>query len=160
MKKEQKWDLQRFIEAQERTYQTALSEIRNGYKASCWMWYIFPNIKGLGQSSTARFYAISCAEEARAYIEHPVLGRRLREICMALLDVPSNDPTEVMGYIDDYKLKSCMTLFSVVAPEYPIFRVVLNKYFHGERDEETLRLLNYVEVRKGRLRGECRWISD
>ena len=135
------YDLERFYEAQEYDYETALSEIRNGRKESHWMWYIFPQVSGLGRSTMAEYYAIRSREEARAYIEDPVLGKRLIEISQALLQVDSDDAEEVMGWPDNLKLRSCMTLFEEVAPEQPVFRSVLEKFYDGEMDGKTLDIL-------------------
>ena len=138
-------DLERFYKAQEYDYETALSEIRNGRKESHWMWYIFPQIAGLGRSTTAEYYAIKSKEEAKAYIEDPVLGKRLIEISQALLQVSSDDAEMVMGWPDNLKLRSCMTLFAEVAPEQPVFRNVLEKFYDGEMDGKTLDILKKME---------------
>ena len=124
-------DLSRFLNAQARDYEQALSEIRAGRKRSHWIWYIFPQLDGLGYSGTARYYAIKDRAEAEAYMEDPVLSGRLIEISNALLELESDDPTEVMGYPDDLKLRSSMTLFSMVSDD-PIFKKVLDKFFGGE----------------------------
>lgn len=133
--------LDRFLDAQRGDYAAALAEVRRGRKTSHWMWYIFPQIAGLGQSSTARYYSIRDLEEAREYYAHPVLGQRLREISGALLDLRGSDPVAVFGGIDSMKLKSSMTLFAVAAPDDPLFRQVLDKYYGGEQDALTLRIL-------------------
>ena len=133
--------LDRFLDAQRGDYAAALAEVRRGRKTSHWMWYIFPQIAGLGQSSTARYYSIRDLEEAREYYAHPVLGQRLREISGALLDLRGSDPVAVFGGIDSMKLKSSMTLFAVAAPDDPIFQQVLDKYYGGEQDALTLRVL-------------------
>ena len=133
--------LDRFLDAQRGDYAAALAEVRLGRKTSHWMWYIFPQIAGLGQSSTARYYSIRDLEEAREYYAHPVLGQRLREISGALLDLRGSDPVAVFGGIDSMKLKSSMTLFAVAAPDDPLFRQVLDKYYGGEQDALTLRIL-------------------
>ena len=133
--------LDRFLDAQRGDYAAALAEVRRGRKTSHWMWYIFPQIAGLGQSSTARYYSIRDLEEAREYYAHPVLGQRLREISGALLDLRGSDPVAVFGGIDSMKLKSSMTLFAVAAPDDPLFRQVLEKYYGGEQDVLTLRIL-------------------
>ena len=138
-------DLERFYKAQEYDYETALSEIRNGRKESHWMWYIFPQIAGLGRSTTAEYYAIKSKEEAKAYIEDPVLGKRLIEISQTLLQVSSDDAEMVMGWPDNLKLRSCMTLFAEVAPDQPVFRNVLEKFYDGEMDEKTLDILKKME---------------
>ena len=132
--------LDRFLSAQAHSYDDALREIRAGRKRSHWMWYIFPQIAGLGFSSTAQFYAIRDLNEAKAYISHPVLGARLLEISRALTQLPCSDPTAVMGYPDDLKLCSCMTLFELVSDD-PVFAEVLDKFYGGRRDARTLRLL-------------------
>lgn len=138
-------DLERFYKAQEYDYETALSEIRNGRKESHWMWYIFPQVAGLGRSTTAEYYAIKSKEEAKAYIEDPVLGKHLIEISQALLQVSSDDAEMVMGWPDNLKLRSCMTLFAEVAPEQPVFRNVLEKFYDGEMDGKTLDILKKME---------------
>ena len=133
--------LDRFLDAQRGDYAAALAEVRRGRKNSHWMWYIFPQIAGLGQSSTARYYSIRDLEEAREYYAHPVLGQRLREISGALLELRGSDPVAVFGGIDSMKLKSSMTLFAVAAPDDPLFQQVLDKYYGGEQDTLTLRIL-------------------
>ena len=134
-------ELERFVKAQEYDYAAALGEIRGGRKRSHWMWYIFPQLRGLGFSSTAQFYGIRDLDEARDYMAHPVLGPRLVEISEALLTLPGSDPGAVMGYPDDLKLCSCMTLFELAAPGQPVFGRVLEKYYAGRRDRRTLELL-------------------
>ena len=134
------FDLDRFKKAQERDYQIALQEIRSGHKQSHWIWYIFPQLKELGYSSTAKYYGLT-ADEAKAYIADSVLRERLVEISEALLNLESNDATDVMGYPDDLKLRSCMTLFSEIAPEIQTFQKVLNKFYSGNKDQKTLELL-------------------
>ena len=133
--------LEKFVSAQKRDYATALQEIRNGRKRSHWIWYIFPQIQGLGMSSTAQFYGIKDLEEAKDYMEHPVLGPRLIEISEALLGLESSNPGAVMGFPDDLKLCSSMTLFELAAPEEKVFSKVLEKFYGGRRDELTLRIL-------------------
>ena len=134
-------DLSRFVEAHDRSYSRALEEIREGRKQSHWMWYIFPQIVGLGLSSTSRFYAIADLEEARAYMQHPMLGAHMIEICGVLLGLSANDAEDVMGYPDDLKLRSSMTLFSQAVPSVKIFQQVLDKYFDGKMDQKTLEIL-------------------
>ena len=134
-------DLSRFVEAHDRSYSRALEEIREGRKQSHWMWYIFPQIVGLGLRSTSRFYAIADLEEARAYMQHPMLGAHMIEICGVLLGLSANDAEDVMGYPDDLKLRSSMTLFSQAVPSVKIFRQVLDKYFDGKMDQKTLEIL-------------------
>jgi uncharacterized protein (DUF1810 family) len=133
--------LKRFLDAQERDYATALKEINNGHKRSHWMWYIFPQIGGLGYSEMAKRYAIKDLSEAAAYLKHPILGSRLIEISNALLAIGSSNATEVMGSPDDLKLRSCMTLFSQVPNASSVFEEVLKKYFDGKNDEATLKLM-------------------
>ena len=133
-------NLERFIEAQEESYEIALNEIKQGRKRSHWMWYIFPQIKGLGYSSTAQYYAIQNRAEAEAYLNHPVLSIRLLEISEELLNIESNDAGAVFGYPDDLKLKSSMTLFSLISRK-TVFKRVLDKFFDGEIDERTIELL-------------------
>lgn len=133
--------LQRFVEAQERNYAGALAEIKSGRKQSHWMWYVFPQMQGLGRSPTAQYYGIKNREEAAAYLQHPVLGGRLEEISAALLNLGTNDAHKIFGSPDDVKLKSSMTLFAAVAEEQPVFQQVLRKFFGGGKDEATLRLL-------------------
>ena len=133
--------LDRFLDAQRGDYAVALAEVRRGRKTSHWMWYIFPQIAGLGQSSTARYYSIRDLEEAREYYAHPVLGQRLREISGALLALRGSDLVAVFGGIDSMKLKSSMTLFALAAPDDPLFQQVLDKYYGGEQDALTLRIL-------------------
>lgn len=139
------YDLNRFLKAQERDYDTALSEIRSGRKRSHWIWYIFPQVKGLGFSSTSEFYGIDGLAEAKAYMENGTLRRRLIEISEALLALESSDAGDVMGYPDDLKLKSSMTLFGEAAPEEKIFLKVLDKFFGGKKDERTLEILKRMD---------------
>ena len=134
-------DLSRFVKAQETDYERALSEIRSGHKRSHWIWYIFPQIAGLGFSSTAQYYAIKDRKEAEEYLKNDLLRERLVEISEALLQLESNDAGDVMGYPDDLKLRSSMTLFHEVAPETDVFQKVLDKYFEGMPDQRTIELL-------------------
>lgn len=137
-----RFGLRRFVEAQERVYDTALAELRAGRKRSHWMWFVFPQVAGLGRSPTAREYAIGSLEEARAYVEHPVLGARLRECAAVLLDLPegAGDAESIFGGVDAMKLRSSMTLFERASPAGP-FAAVLERYFGGRRDPRTLELL-------------------
>jgi len=128
--------VERFVKAQEESYGQALAEIKNGRKRSHWMWYVFPQLKGLGRSETARYYGIANRAEAEAYLAHPLLGSRLLEITGELLKLESRDAKEVFGRPDDVKLKSSMTLFYLVDGN-PIFKAVLDKFFGGEQDEVT-----------------------
>jgi uncharacterized protein (DUF1810 family) len=132
--------LDRFVEAQTLSYQTALGEIRRGAKRSHWMWYVFPQLAGLGRSETARHFAIASLNEAREYLEHPVLGARYRERVGALQDLSTSDPVEVFGDIDAIKLRSSLTLFESARP-MPILAAALDRWFGGERDTETIELL-------------------
>ena len=131
------FDLQRFVDAQAQTYDQALAELRGGQKRTHWMWFVFPQVAGLGRSGMAQRFAISGLDEARAYLDHPVLGRRLVESARALTDLDVDDPAAVMGSVDAMKLKSSMTLFALAAPDEPVFREVLDHYFGGELDEAT-----------------------
>ena len=133
-------NLDRFIKAQENDYETALNEIENGHKQSHWIWYIFPQLQGLGYSSMSQFYGIKDEEEAIDYMNHPVLRERLLEISQALLSLDCNDPVRVMGYPDNLKLQSSMTLFSIVSKE-PVFQKVLDKFYDGQEDQSTLEKL-------------------
>ena len=137
---EDPYDLARFVEAQAADYPRALSELREGEKRSHWMWYVFPQIDGLGHSPMSRRYSIKSAAEAKAYLDHPVLGARLRECFTVVYDITGTSAREIFGSPDDLKLRSCATLFDSVSDE-DIFEQVLEKYFGGKRDEETLRLL-------------------
>ena len=137
----QRSSLQRFLDAQAANYQDALAEINSGRKRTHWMWYVFPQIQGLGLSETARFYALTDAQEAEALLQHPVLGARLLEISNALLQLKSNDAHAILGSPDDLKLKSCMTLFASLQKN-PVFQAVLDKFYAGEPDEKTLRIIN------------------
>lgn len=140
-------DLQKFIDAQDygysfgETYNTALSEMKHGYKASHWIWYVFPQIQGLGRSGITAYFSIRDLSEAEDYHAHPILGARLVEICTVLQNIPSDDPMSVFGYPDAFKVRSCMTLFKHVAPEETVFQAVLDKFCRGNEDEKTLRIL-------------------
>jgi uncharacterized protein (DUF1810 family) len=134
--------LERFVEAQEKMYSTAMKEIQNGKKRSHWMWYIFPQLRGLGRSSMAHVYGISGLEEARAYLEHPWLSGRIYELCVALLHHKDKSAYEIFGDIDAMKLKSSMTLFALTSEDYTIFDQVLEQFFDGEMDEVTVNLIN------------------
>lgn len=134
-------DLERFLKAQEKDYELALNEIKNGRKTGHWIWYIFPQIAGLGFSSTSKYYSIKDKNEAIEYLKNKTLKNRLIEICEALLSLESDDATYVMGYPDDLKLKSSMTLFDEVS-DIDVFKKVLDKFYKGEKDEMTISLLN------------------
>lgn len=137
----EKFNLQRFLDAQQGDYEHALAEVRNGRKYSHWIWYIFPQLKGLGMSYNSQYYGISGKEEAEAYLAHPVLGERLREITSAFLQLKSKTAEEVFGSLDAMKVLSCMTLFNEVAPG-DLFRQVIDRYYQGEKDEMTKRMLD------------------
>lgn len=140
-------DLQKFIDAQNNgygfgeTYATALYEMKQGYKVSHWIWYVFPQIQGLGHSGTTAFFSINNLAEAEDYYAHPVLGTRLIDICEVLLNIASDDPMSVFGYPDAFKVRSCMTLFKYVAPEQIVFQKVLDKFYQRNEDEKTLKIL-------------------
>ena len=132
--------IQRFLEGQRFGYDTALAEIKAGQKRNHWIWYVFPQLKGLGHSPNSIYYGINGVEEAKEYMAHPILGVRLREITQALLDVSGRDIEEIMPGIDALKLKSSMTLFDAVCPD-DIFSQVLQIYFEGKRDGRTLQMI-------------------
>lgn len=138
------YELSRFVKAQEGDYDQALSEVKNGRKRSHWMWYIFPQFDGLGFSTTSKRYSIKSIAEAEAYLEHPVLGPRLKECAEAAVCVEGRSAHEIFGSPDDMKLRSCATLFAYISPEGSVFHRLLDKYFQGERDPKTLRLLSVV----------------
>jgi uncharacterized protein (DUF1810 family) len=135
--------LQRFVDAQDEsgTYAGALAELWAGRKRSHWMWFVFPQIAGLGQSPTAQYFAIADLGEARAYLAHPILGPRLRDCAAALVGLDRTDPVAVLGDIDAIKLRSSMTLFAHADPDEPLFAGVLDRYYSGEEDPATLHLL-------------------
>ena len=139
MTTEHPYDLQRFVSAQDAgaTYDHALAELRAGRKTSHWMWFIFPQIAGLGYSPASRTYAITSLEEARAYLAHPVLGARLTECARILTRVPGRTAEQIFGEVDALKLRSCVTLFMRAAPGEPVFRQVLDQYFDGIPDSAT-----------------------
>ena len=132
--------IDRFFEPQRTAYAIALEEVRNGRKISHWMWYIFPQLRGLGQSNLAWYYGIEDLEEAKAFLEHPVLGQRLREITQAALELSETDPMKIFGWPDNMKFRSCMTLFAQIS-EDDLFAMALDKFFGGQKDSMTLELL-------------------
>ena len=134
-------NLQRFLQAQDGVYARALTEVASGRKRTHWMWFIFPQLAGLGRSTTAVEYAIRSAAEAEAYLNHPVLGARLTECCAAVMRVEGKSAREIFGSPDDMKLQSCVTLFALVSPPRSLFHRVLDSYFAGEPDGVTLGLL-------------------
>jgi uncharacterized protein (DUF1810 family) len=133
--------LERFTEVQRGAYDRAVSELRQGEKRTHWMWYIFPQLAGLGRSSTAIRYGIASIDEARAYLEHPVLGPRLIECTKLVLEAGKTSPSDIFPYPDDLKFRSCMTLFANAAPAERVFDLALQKFYAGEPDPETCRLL-------------------
>ncbi len=138
-------DLNRFVLAQEGDYEQALPEIRAGRKRSHWIWYIFPQIDGLGFSSMSRRYAIRSLDEARAYLDHPVLGPRLLECAEAALGIEGRSAHDIFGSPDDMKLRSCATLFAAVTPADSPFARLLDRFYDGERDARTLQLLEAAD---------------
>lgn len=137
------FNVERFLEGQRFGYECALNEIRNGKKKSHWIWYVFPQLKGLGYSPNAQYYGISGTEEARAFLEHPVLETRLREITEALLACENKTADEILSPVDATKVRSCMTLFDLESPD-DIFQKVLEKYYDGQRDPLTLKMTDCV----------------
>jgi uncharacterized protein (DUF1810 family) len=133
--------LNRFLKAQQTDYSIALSEIKSGKKQSHWMWYIFPQIQGLGFTETSKFYAIKDLNEAKEFLNDPVLGKRLIDICNELLKLETNDARRVFGTPDDIKLRSSMTLFSSVRDADTVFQKVLDKFFDGKKDQKTLQII-------------------
>jgi len=132
------YKLERFVEAQERLYPEVCAELRRDRKSSHWMWFVFPQIRGLGHSPMAQRFAIASLAEARAYLGHPVLGPRLRECTQLVIDVEGRTALEIFGSPDDIKFRSSMTLFSLAAPDEPLFKTALTKYFSAGPDPETL----------------------
>jgi uncharacterized protein (DUF1810 family) len=144
------FNLSRFTSAQDDIYDRVLAELKSGEKRTHWMWFIFPQIDGLAYSSTSKYYAIKGLEEARQYLNHPVLGKRLLQCAETVLAGEGRSASEIFGYPDDMKLKSSMTLFASVSDTHSVFVRVLDKYFHGERDARTLQLLEQVKERGNR----------
>jgi uncharacterized protein (DUF1810 family) len=132
--------LQRFLDAQDPVIDAVRAELRAGRKRSHWMWFVFPQLAGLGFSSTAQFYGIASLDEARAYLAHPVLGPRLRECCALMLGVPAKSAHDILGSPDDLKFRSCLSLFSLAAPQEGVFRDALERFYGGEADERTVAL--------------------
>jgi uncharacterized protein (DUF1810 family) len=139
------YNLNRFLTAQEDSYASALQELRAGWKQGHWMWFIFPQIDGLGHSSTARFYAIQNLDEATAYLAHPVLGPCLIECCEALLLHPDRSARDILGSPDDLKLRSCATLFSRIRPGHPVFGRILDAFYPAGPDQLTIELLGVID---------------
>lgn len=138
-------NLERFVDAQERMYETALAEVKSGKKLSHWIWYIFPQLKGLGMSGNSHYYGIDDINEARAYLEHPILGTRLREITSVYLKISGKNAQDIFGHLDAMKVRSCMTLFNEVS-EDDLFRKVIDRYYSGCSDEKTLSILGKLEI--------------
>jgi uncharacterized protein (DUF1810 family) len=134
------FDLQRFVTAQEGVIDDVRAELSRGRKRSHWMWFVFPQLRGLGVSSTAQHYGIASLAEAQAYLAHPVLGPRLRECCELMLAVPQRSAHDILGSPDDLKFRSCATLFSLAAPDEPLFQRCLERFYGGESDPRTLAL--------------------
>ena len=134
--------LERFIEPQEQDYEQALKEIRNGRKVSHWIWYIFPQLRGLGKSYMSDYYGIRDLDEAKAFLQDPYLGKNLQKISEALLNLDNDNATQIMGRPDDMKLKSSMTLFACADPENAVFEKVLEKFYNGHKDGRTLKMLS------------------
>ena len=144
-KERKEHSLERFVDAQEKVYQWALAEVKSGKKLSHWIWYIFPQLKGLGMSGNSHYYGIDNIEEAKAYLQHPILGARLREITSVFLGLTGKNAQDVFGYLDAMKVRSCMTLFNEVADD-DLFRKVLERYYSGLADEKTLAILGKLDV--------------
>lgn len=139
------FDLSRFTSAQEKNYHSAIAELKRGHKRTHWMWYVFPQVDGLAKSTTAKYYAIKSIEEARQYLNHPILATRLLECAEAVLAVRGRSVSQIFGSPDDLKLKSSMTLFAYLAAEPSLFVRILDKYFDGERDVKTLHILEKLK---------------
>lgn len=133
--------MEKFINAQNYSYESALNELKSGKKETHWMWFIFPQVIGLGESDTSEYYAIKSLDEAYSYLNHEVLGRRLNDLCEVLLNLDTNIPEEIFGSIDALKLKSSMTLFDYISPN-SIFSDVLEKFYNGKRCEATIDICN------------------
>ena len=145
-KERKEHSLERFVDAQERMYNMALTEVKSGKKLSHWIWYIFPQLKGLGMSGNSHYYGIDNIEEAKAYLQHPILGARLREITSVFLGLTGKNAQDVFGYLDAMKVRSCMTLFNEVADD-DLFRKVLERYYSGLADEKTLAILGKLDIK-------------
>lgn len=144
------FDLERFVEAQAIVYEQVVAELTAGRKRSHWMWFVFPQLRGLGHSTMAERYGISGAEEARAYVSHPVLGPRLLECTDLVLAIELKSATDIFGSPDDLKLRSCLTLFECVAPQHPAFALALEKLFGGERDAASVTMLRRLDATRRR----------
>jgi uncharacterized protein (DUF1810 family) len=144
------FNLQRFVEAQAAVWDDVRAELRLAAKRTHWMWFVFPQLAALGRSGTAKFYGISGADEAEAYLLHPMLGPRLLECCGLLLAVNGMSASEILGEVDALKLRSCLTLFEAVSPSTPVFKQCLDRYFNGERDPLTMRSLAALNLNRAK----------
>lgn len=140
-----KYNLQRFVSAQEEQYADAISELKSGKKKTHWMWFIFPQIKGLGHSTIAQHYAIESLDEAREYLYHPLLGARLKECTLAVLNMKGRNTKDIFGHPDYLKFHSCMTLFAEIEEEDSLFEAALSKYYEDQPDDATLSILQTIE---------------
>ena len=136
------FNLERFVDAQKSVYSTVIEELESGIKISHWMWYIFPQVEGLGRTGMAKLYAIKSLDEAKAYVAHPLLGKRLQECINLVLDIDGKSANSVFGYPDNLKFNSSMTLFLIAAPHIDLFQRAINKYYDGQRDGLTNQILN------------------
>lgn len=139
---EDQFNLERFIVAQEKVYSTVIKELKSGTKISHWMWFVFPQIEGLGRTEIAKKYAIKSLDEAKSYVAHPVLGKRLQECIELVLDIDEKSANDIFGYPDDLKFKSSMTLFLRAAPHIDLFQRAINKYYDGQQDRLTIKFLD------------------
>ncbi len=137
--------LQRFVSAQRPIYQQVLEELNDGAKRTHWMWYIFPQIKGLGVNEMARYYSLENLQEARMYLAHPVLGSRLRECCEIVLNIRNKTAAQIFGHPDDLKFRSCLTLFNLAAPDEVLFKKLIDKYYKGFLDPKSIEILKTTE---------------
>jgi len=149
------YDLRRFVDAQADAFERALAELQRGQKRTHWMWYIFPQLDGLGFSATAKHYAITSIAEATAYLAHPLLGPRLQQCAETVLRIEGRSATAIFGSPDDWKLRSCATLFALVSPPGSVFDRLLDTYYRGERDAKTLQLLGVAGAGGQRPGGGC-----
>lgn len=139
-----KYNLERFVKAQNKCYDAVLNELNIGKKQTHWMWYVFPQIIGLGKSEVSQYYAIKSIGEAKEYMNNPILNRRMNEVCNILLSLNSNDSEEIFGYVDSMKFKSSMTLFDAIYPNNPLFMNILKKYYAGEKDINTILIIDIL----------------
>ncbi len=139
------FNLERFVVAQKNVYPTVIEELKSGVKISHWMWFIFPQVEGLGRTEIAKKYAIKSLDEAKAYVAHPLLGKRLQECIELVLDIDGKSANAIFGYPDDLKFKSSMTLFLVAAPHIDLFQRAINKYYDGHQDRLTIKLLDTID---------------